>query len=612
MKTNNKANSKNYSKQKQKLEIKSNYYILPLIIISSIIPLIMRLHVYKPNLKQFIWFWDMDTYSDFFLYYKQFSLICITFIMLITTIYLYIKKKLKFNLYAPLVPIFIYIILCLLSTILSKYSTYGFRGTYEQFESVFALVSYVIIVFYAYSFIKSENDLQYFFKYFLVGVLVLGLVGLTQFLGHDILMTDFGKKLYIPSKYWNSLDTFTLSFPLKTTYLTMYNPNYAGVYTALIIPILIVFLLTCKNIKSAILYSLGLVVMLLSLYGTGSQAGELSILLCTFIIFLFFRNYSYKHKKAILSVLGVIIIFLISISVLRFDSLKATITNVLSIKSTHYALTDIKTNDNLTLTYNRNNLVIKSYLDSGSIYTELNDQNNTAVSYNMDSTTGKITINDERFKTITITPVKYQEVLCLDVNIDNKDWYFSNQLGDNTFYYLTPMNRFDKIIKAKSAIFTGYENIVSGRGYIWSRTLPLLKNSIFLGSGADSFVFVFPHQDYLYNYLAGFEGALLTKPHSMYLQIGVQTGLLSLIAFLTFYAIYSINCFRLFWRSKFTRYYEKVGLAIFVGTISYMITGLTNDSSITVAPVFWVLIGIGTAINHILLTEKMQSKIKNQ
>lgn len=610
MNSKEKIRNQKKSNLKQQIATNHNYFIIPLILVSCVIPFIMRLHVYKPNLKQFTWFWDMDTYTDFFLYSKQIALILISSIMTLLIFYLIIKKKIKFKLFFSIIPMLFYVILSLFSTLFSKYLSYGITGSFEQFESIFALLSYFIIVIYAYNFVKNDNDLRYFFKFFLISIIILGIIGLSQFLSHDILMSNIIKKIYIPFKYWNKLDNYAQTMPPNTTYLTMYNPNYAGVYTSLVIPILIVLLITCRNIKSFVAYALGLAFMMLCLYGSGSEAGKIAVICCIFIIILFFRSYIFRNKKIVLLILSITVIFIISLIVVRYDSLKSSVINIFSLKHTNYILTDIKTEDNLTITYNKNDLVIKSYLDSGIMYTELYDQNNVSIPYNMDSATGKISINDERFKLITLTPVRYQKVVCIDVNIDNKDWYFTNQLGDNTFYYLTPMNRFDKIVKAKSAVFTGYENIASDRGYIWSRTIPLLKDSIFLGSGADSFVFTFPHQDYLYNYYAGFDGALLTRPHSLYLQIGVQTGLLSLIAFLTFYTIYFVNCFRLFWRSKFTRYYEKVGTGIFIGTISYMITGLTNDSSITVAPVFWVLIGIGTAINHILLTEETQSKIQ--
>ena len=110
---------------------------------------------------------------------------------------------------------------------------------------------------------------------------------------------------------------------------------------------------------------------------------------------------------------------------------------------------------------------------------------------------------------------------------------------------------------------------------------------------------VFPQQDYvgLYNY--GYGDQLLTKPHNMYLQMGVQTGVLSLIAFLVFYAMYFISSLKLYIKGKFKSYYAQVGVAVLVASLSYIILGIANDSSLTVAPVFWSLIGLGIVVNKL-------------
>ncbi len=83
-----------------------------------------------------------------------------------------------------------------------------------------------------------------------------------------------------------------------------------------------------------------------------------------------------------------------------------------------------------------------------------------------------------------------------------------------------------------------------------------------------------------------------------YLQIAVQTGLVSMIAFLLFYLFYFVTSIRLYMKSKLDSYETQIGAAILVGTFGYMIMGLANDSSITVAPIFWLLMGIGIAINY--------------
>jgi hypothetical protein len=86
--------------------------------------------------------------------------------------------------------------------------------------------------------------------------------------------------------------------------------------------------------------------------------------------------------------------------------------------------------------------------------------------------------------------------------------------------------------------------------------------------------------------------------------------MLSLIAFLVFYGMYFVSSFRLYIRSRFDSYFEKSGVAIFIGTVAYMVTGLTNDSSITVAPIFWTLMGVGIAINHKLSLQLKKKKAK--
>jgi hypothetical protein len=84
----------------------------------------------------------------------------------------------------------------------------------------------------------------------------------------------------------------------------------------------------------------------------------------------------------------------------------------------------------------------------------------------------------------------------------------------------------------------------------------------------------------------------------MYLQIAVQTGVLSLIAFLLFYTMYFISSVRIYFRGLFRSIYSRLGVAIFIGTISYMVTGIANDSNINTAPIFWALIGVGIAVNY--------------
>ena len=95
----------------------------------------------------------------------------------------------------------------------------------------------------------------------------------------------------------------------------------------------------------------------------------------------------------------------------------------------------------------------------------------------------------------------------------------------------------------------------------------------------------------------GYGDQIISKLH-IFLQIGVQTGTLSLILFIAFFMYYFKTSIKLYIRGRFDSYYSRVGVAILISTISYMIAGLANDSSITVAPLFWVLIGLGIVVNE--------------
>ena len=47
-------------------------------------------------------------------------------------------------------------------------------------------------------------------------------------------------------------------------------------------------------------------------------------------------------------------------------------------------------------------------------------------------------------------------------------------------------------------------------------------------------------------------------------------------------------------------YASQLDVDIFLVSIGYMIAGITNDSTITVAPICWTLMGIGIFMNGIV------------
>ena len=527
-------NSKQYKNKSSTNSASNKLYLLPLIFIAAIVPFIMHSYQFDTGLGSYSWFTEDGTRVDIFLFYKQVFLLIAVSIMLLVTIYAIYSKTVKANIIAVFIPIIIYGLLSLLSTIFSDNPMFGIKGVYEQFESIFVLLSYCFIVYYAFLFVKSEADLTFLLRYLLIGVLVMCALGILQTAGFDPITTDAGKRLYLSKIYWDYLDKFTMTFEKHRVYLTLYNPNYVGSYVSLTLPLFLGLAVTEKAIRTKLLYILAVIGLTISLYASQSDTGIISIVAALIIGVFFFRKYIFKNLKIAIPVLSCGLIFIIAFSAMNFSTIKNKIDGVFHLQKSNYNITDIKTDENLTITYKGNDLKISMGIDSGNVLITLTDANFNEVSATITADNSYL-IEDERFAGIQISPVMYQNILCIDAKIDGKDWMFTNQMSDNTFYYLNSVGKFDKMVTADSAIFNGYEVLASGRGYIWSRSIPLLKDNVLLGSGADTFVTVYPQRDYLWSINAGFSGEILTRPHSLYLQDTVfQSGVLALNCIPTF------------------------------------------------------------------------------
>lgn len=605
------SKSKNQKKQVSTYEIKRNYHLIPLFIILCILPLIVKLNIYETNLSQFAWFSAEDKAVDFFLHYKQIIFITVAVYMAFVIAYKTYSER-KAMKFAPIfIPLSVYALLSLLSAIFSDYISFSFRGSFELFESVIVLLGYALVVYFAFSCLKAESDFKRIFIFILLITIVLGLIGVLQYSGIDLYNTDIGYNLVVPK---NLQDGYKLDlvFGEKYVFMTLYNPNYVGVYTAFMIPIVFVMLFFQRNIVLLISSIVSVVFMAISLRGSQSMAGLIGLLVATFfILLLMWRNLAKRFyitiPISILLILG--LIFLNNYTDHRYEN---ELKRALKDTKTEQSLTYMETkDDHIALTYKGNSMQLKLNKQSESLFTVL-DKDNNSVDVIYDPAIALYRIGNEDYADIFIG-LDNQYAGAFYLQIEGRKWRFTNLTEDGTYYYINVFNKLDKMITAPSAIYTGHERFASGRGYIWSRTIPLLNDYIFLGSGPDTYTMAFPQQDYMNLQLNGLGGSmLLTKPHSLYLQMAVQTGLLSLIAFIVFYLMYFVSSIRLYIRGRFTSYYAKVGVAIFVGTISYMITAVANDSNLNTAPTFWVLIGVGIAANYkakpLILDELVQIK----
>lgn len=269
-------------------------------------------------------------------------------------------------------------------------------------------------------------------------------------------------------------------------------------------------------------------------------------------------------------------------------------------------LSQIESNELGVLTIDLNDSRIYAEYDTDSgvlIFTDSDGETPVAgvLTYNFPDTDFK----DVSLRTEASAVGRVRDVMALYF-YGNSDSALMFDLINQTKIEMIDIRTADAVIpqNAEHIGFEGKETLGSSRGYIWSRTLPLLKNCMLIGYGADTFTYEFPQNDVLakyYAYQQYDQGFYITvdKPHNMYIQMFYSNGLIALIAFLGIVVFYLVDCFRLYALRKEYRREQIMGAAVMLGVVGYLAAGMFNDSVVSVAPVFWVLLGVGASLNTI-------------
>lgn len=191
------------------------------------------------------------------------------------------------------------------------------------------------------------------------------------------------------------------------------------------------------------------------------------------------------------------------------------------------------------------------------------------------------------------------------VNYEDFSWTFN--ISDGNYMYHNQINKMVELEQIEAIGFKNNQKFGTNRGWIWSRSIPLMKNKILYGYGADTTVVAFPQNDYVGKLKVGSPiNGIIDKPHNMYLNIGISTGVLSLIAMIIFYAIYLLNSLFIYTKKNdIKNFTSRTGISIFLGTCGFLIAALMYDNVVHVMPLFYTLLAMGLAINTKLnLSEK--------
>lgn len=159
-------------------------------------------------------------------------------------------------------------------------------------------------------------------------------------------------------------------------------------------------------------------------------------------------------------------------------------------------------------------------------------------------------------------------------------------------------SRFNSIIDDYKKVVSNDKNKLnagSQRIFIWSRTMNHILDRPFLGSGPDTFDKVFEMNSNEASTYFGSPAIYVDKAHNEYLQIIITMGFPALILYLYFIAILLFKSVSKIIRGNYIVY----TVCLFSAVLSYSIQAFFNISVVSVAPLYWSVLGMLMAVNKI-------------
>lgn len=597
----------------------SRVYAIPLIFTLVVIPLVTFVTVYKTDIGENTWMAG-EAFYDFFLYYKSRLLMfmALAVAVLFTSLLMCGKQGnlVSKGSYACLIPAGVFLFFSFLSAMTSQQREDAVFGGYEQFEGLFVLIGYVLCFAFVYVYATRESWVNMLLYALLIGSLLVSLTGALQYIGKDYmtekkmipLLTMFLKN--VPERF-----RISLNFGTGVSYATLYNPNYVGSYVALVLPVTAVLIFFAKNIGFRIVAAASVFLQLVMLWGAQSMAGVIGVAGMSVVIVVFWFSDIRKNKWFLLS--GLLVLVGVATYILLNENLINRFTDT-EISNYDYTIESMITKgDSIEIALdNGGKVIVKTKAEDSFDDFELVGADGTRMPIVKND---KMTIENELYKDLIFENILIgsgketaeesgQSYHGLRISTSKgKSWDFLKMEG--MIYYVNGYNKLDQLRNVDKFGFEHNYDLATNRGYIWSRTLPLMKDTVFLGKGADNFTYAFPNDDYVGKVNCGYGPMVVTKPHNMYMQIWVQDGMPACLAFILLYFGFAVCTFRRCFVKGKLSYMQKLQIAILCGTTGYMIAGLANDSTICVAPIFWILLGLGYAVNTLNVSSKRQEKI---
>ena len=552
-----------------------------------------------------------ETYLDVFSYWKGLLLVYpAVFLVFFYISDLLVNAKMPdYKAFLKKPPVYlslVYIVFMLASAIVSPYARTSWLGAMDRGEGVFMWLSYFILMYAAMYFTNATKRAEIILLGLAFSSIIMGAIGAGQFVGYDFFKTKFASDLVTLG---STIKGVSPNFEIA--HGTLFNPNTFGKYTAMATPLLLLVAVSYRGKKpiNAIFFMAG-ALMFIGILASGSLGGLIGAI--TSMVVLFVTPLFSKGKKKLF--VCVPLAFL-AMAALAFVFVTPVNTRVMSLFNRMERQASLRTDNIPDYLFEKNTM--RAVNADGEIFTlTVNSVSRAADGFVVKDKAGNEIEPSRTFykdSTVLIYQIPSYRRLLLDVFDTHYVYHFPNDKWIN--YALHEGEIFGisisrNLIDFKQEIpawgFEGRERFASNRGYIWSRSLPLMPKSFFIGKGPDTFIAIFPQDEVIakQRFLRS-PYQVVDKGHNLIIQTWLTTGGISAIALFSLFVFYIITTFFSLIRAKDEPIFSYgLRLGLLASISAYCMSSMATDTTIGSAGVFFVLLGMGYGLNTARLGDK--------
>jgi len=605
----------------------------------GLIPHIYRYVPFKVAESESIYFKD-PMYVDLYMLVKSRVFLLLTVLLLGVFVFQLTKKHISLIKDNITMGTGLFALLVILSSLMSDYQDLVYWGAKDRFEGMWVWLAYLFVFTVARHYGSNKEFVNKLLNVFVVSASIMAVFGIMQVFGYDIYTEGPLKWLCFPKEVAANMDAFITSNTTGTLAVgALFNSNYFGVYCGMaslgalflafrnhyrlkigygIIAVLAYGAMIGSRSEAALLgFAISLLVLVFSNYRTLIESKLHSVILIVAMIFMdrgiiiVLSGNQSTNARYIYLLMGAMIVLggLLRIVFDKSDSaivfmkkhgmVLAIVTVLVSIVCFNmaYQMMPVSSNSNLIeeLVIEDNYLKLKMVDDKALkfefLVTGVNvyDNDNQPIE-------AEQTLNNE----MTIKTDKMSYDLKVKVYSNGYIATLSQPIDFNIFYDGATIQYVDRETglgniqyPKRFDYYSNKTNAFSKRGYIWGTYMPIMQEKFLTGYGVDTYLTIFPQSDFVgkHNaYTKSYSKILVDKPHSMYLMVGLATGVVGIVMLLAFIVLIIGSYYR------YSILLSSNGMITIL--IVLFIAGIMNDSTIPLSLIMFIFGGSVLSFNE--------------